>query len=134
MTNKDRVIKEFSLKPFGTKGWFSSKQVSCPLCGRSDKFGIKFNDKGGGSIHCFYDEHKESLYSYLKKIGKKDLLRFNKEEHLEELLETIDEETLFEPEKASESTVEEIKKPFGYKPLERGDEYLKSRYFTDYHY
>ena len=134
MKNKDKVIREFGLKSFGTKGWYSSKRVTCPKCGRSDKFGIKFNARGGGSVHCFYDEYKDSLYKYLKGLGKEKLLTFSKDPELEIIQQSISEDMLNTSYIEQTDTIQEITMPIGYKSLEKDDKYLKSRYFTDYHY
>jgi hypothetical protein len=69
--DKNKIINVFGLKKFGGKGWYSGNSLKCKECSRSDKFGINFElDR----VHCFYDDYKTNIKSYLKGIGRGDLL------------------------------------------------------------
>jgi hypothetical protein len=123
LINKERIVKEFNLKPFGSKGWMSSSNIKCPLCGRSDKIGILFTNKGG-VVHCFYEHEGISLNKYLKEIGRGDLIEgeyYSKpiEEKLENSFEIYNR-------KVEVGGLEEKEKPFKYRRIYY-DEYLDSR-------
>jgi Zn ribbon nucleic-acid-binding protein len=66
---ESKVIEELQLVPFGGKGWMGGDNLVCPECNKSGKFGIKFSDNGG-AVHCFICDYSESIYKYLKRIGK----------------------------------------------------------------
>lgn len=70
--NKARIISLFSLKNFGQKG-FMKGQLFCPECGKNDKFGVIFLDKGAVT-HCFYCSVSIPLWKILKDLGHTDLL------------------------------------------------------------
>jgi len=128
---REKIIKEFNLKPFGQKGWLKSDDVNCPQCSRSDKFGIKFT-KRGGVTHCFYCHQGFSLYRILKEKGRTDLLSKDEIEVeefnlLKDLEVKIANKTDFTPPKT-------VKKPIGYKPLKEKNNYLDSRNFSKKHY
>ena len=75
--NKDKVIEELGLKYFGAKGWMSSDETACPVCGRKDKFGILFTPTGGVT-HCFYNcSDNMSLGKYLRHIKREDLILYS---------------------------------------------------------
>ena len=38
--DKDRIISDFNLTPFGTQGWMTNKSMECPFCGKSGKWGL----------------------------------------------------------------------------------------------
>lgn len=72
--NKDRIISQLSLVPFGNKGWMHSDSTVCIFgCDRSDKFGIKFLDRGG-VVMCMRCGESTSLHVYLLKINRRDLV------------------------------------------------------------
>ena len=72
--NKDRIIKELSLIPFGNKGWMHSEETVCSFgCERSDKFGIKFTERGG-VVKCMRCGESTSLFNYLLKTNRKHLI------------------------------------------------------------
>ena len=52
MIDKDRLIEEFNLKPFGGLGWVGAKDLVCPTCGKDKKVGIYINISGSGSVNC----------------------------------------------------------------------------------
>ena len=70
--NKELIIKEFSLKNFGSKGWMRG-DLHCPECGHSDKFGVIFIGNSG-ITNCMRCSIKAPLARFLKSIGRKDLL------------------------------------------------------------
>lgn len=130
MINKEQVIKELGLRKFGHKGWMKSPDLKCPKCGRSDKFGIKFNEKGGGTAHCFYEVGEGmSLYRFLKHIGRDDLIIYEKGlRSIDMSLESLknDEEFIYqEPDTKKE--------PKGYKRI-FFDDYLDERGFEPEQY
>ena len=50
--DKEQIIVDFGLKPFGSQGWMTNKDMECPYCGKSGKWGIIFNDTGIATFHC----------------------------------------------------------------------------------
>jgi len=70
--NKDKIVKEFHLKRFGSKEWMRG-DLCCPSCGKSDKFGVLFVDNSGVT-RCFYCSQSIPLWKILKDIGRSDLL------------------------------------------------------------
>lgn len=125
-----KVVNEYKLKPFGAKGWYSSADFVCPICGKYDKFGVKFVGKGG-TVHCFYENHRESLWSYLKRANKTHLLNVEMEVEITDYIS----ENLFAFEiKPKNTEYKPISKPMGSKLLPKNDPYLDSRKFNQYHY
>jgi hypothetical protein len=125
--NKERVISELSLIEFGSKGWMNSSQTQCPTCGKYDKFGILFTYRGG-TTHCFYNCGQNlSLYSYLLKIGREDLVEKERQLSVSQKLPTIEKEEIEEEE------LPEVKLPKGYERI-YFDKYLKDRSFKSFQY
>ena len=122
--NKDKIISEFSLRSFGSKGWLRGK-LACPECNRSDKFGITFKDKGGVA-HCFYCSISLPLGKILKDIGRSDLCEFDREYEGVKELKSLREEKL-------PLTVNIAKLPLGFKKI-KNDYYLDRRGFTEEQY
>lgn len=124
--NKNRVIEQLDLRSFGQKGWMRSSSCSCPECGKSDKFGIKF-EKFSGSVHCFYDDFSESIVKYLKRIGRSDLVDEDGTVSLDFKVKVFDK-VVTEKEELSERSLpilfEEVK----------SDKYLDNRNFLLQHY
>lgn len=78
--DKDEIIQELNLKPFGSAGWFSDKNNPCPYCDKGKKWGIHFNEQGtNGNFHCFKCGVKTTLKKFLEKIQKIDLAKVNYE-------------------------------------------------------
>jgi hypothetical protein len=73
--DKERIIEEFALTPFGARGWLTNKDMECPFCGKAGKWGIIFNDTGLATFHCWKCPRKTSVYEFLKKVGRKDLAK-----------------------------------------------------------
>jgi len=125
--NKDKVIEELGLKYFGAKGWMSSDETACPVCGRKDKFGILFTPTGGVT-HCFYNcSDNMSLGKYLRHIKREDLILYEREVSIGIKLPTI------EIEEVEEEELPEVKLPKGYIRT-YFDKYLNTRNFRSYQY
>lgn len=130
--DKQTIIDEFSLKPFGARGWMRSNQLVCPSCAQNDEFSIKFTDDGG-VMHCLHSKscnnYSTSLYNYLKGIGKLDLIIYEKTIKLDEFPDFSE----------SNEVIEEISElplrrpPIGFRRVEF-DEYLNGRNFDEKHY
>jgi hypothetical protein len=130
MLNKEKIISEFNLVTFGSKGWMHSSKSTCPKCNKWDKFGILFTPKGG-IINCFYCKEPKSLYKYLKEIGRDDLI------NNEKVFKTIDEtlSSLKESNNINHNNdlLQEVKLPNGLKKV-YFDKYLNNRGFTPEQY
>jgi hypothetical protein len=122
--DKQQIIKSFQLKPFGSKGWLRGS-LSCPDCGRNDKFAILFGDKGGVS-HCFYCSTAYPLFRLLKNIGREDLLD-KQYEHKENItLAPLNQLNV-----SDDNLTAEL--PIGYRRI-KFDQYLSDRGFTEDQY
>lgn len=131
--DKEEVIAGLSLKRFGTQGWMQNKTIPCPWCGRGgEKLGIKFSDKGGGVCNCYYCGSKKSIFEYLEKIGREDLIKQGYENSVKygnKLTSLVEEE-----EKEEENLeVKKVSLPKKLEPL-KNHPYLDDRGFTDRHY
>lgn len=128
--NRDRIVNEFGLKRFGSKGWLTSSTLYCPVCGKSDKIGILFISKGG-VVHCFHENHyKESIKSYLIKIGRTDLI----EEFSAPVSIHREIPSLYNVEEESKvNELPEKRLPIGFIPID-SHPYLRDRGFLPYHY
>lgn len=125
--NKEQIINEFDLIPFGGKGWLRSDALNCPHCNRSDKFGILFTSKGGVT-HCFREcANNLSLAGYLKEIGRKDLILYETEVSLNTKLKSLKKEVEIIPE------LPEVSLPKGYRRI-YFDSYLRGRNFKSHQY
>jgi len=125
----EKLTEDYKLHPFGAKGWMGSDDLKCPYCGRSEKFGILFTDKGGVT-HCFYDcGDNLSLPAYLRKIGRDDLVSKDRIISVERPLI----EPIFGVREEEEVEIEEVKIPIGFKRIYY-DKYLEGRGFEDYQY
>jgi hypothetical protein len=128
MLNKEKIIQSLSLKFYGAKGWMRSNSCECPDCSHSDKFGILFV-KDSGLVKCQRCNYSTSLYNYLKRIDRKDLISFKKEYNLLGKL----------PELIKKKEIEVVdslpnkRPPFGFKRIYY-DDYLDSRGFEPYQY
>lgn len=72
--NIEKFNEDFSLRPFGAKGWKNSKLLSCPHCGKDyTKFGVLLLEKGG-VYKCFRCDIKGSIFRLLKLIDRRDLI------------------------------------------------------------
>lgn len=129
MLNKQKIIQELSLWQTGAKGFYSGKGLVCPVCGRSDKFAVKFDDKRGGGYNCFHGScgAKGSIFKYLKGIGRFDLLD---KEHYVTIQSNI--KSIFEN---TEEVIQLKEKslPIGFKLILQ-DDYLDERGFLSHHY
>lgn len=118
--NKELIIKEFSLKNFGSKGWMRG-DLHCPECGHSDKFGIIFDDKGGVA-NCMRCSISLPLGKVLRDIGRKDLLSYEESFQVKNTLPSLRLEKL-------EKEESEVLLPIRLMPVKYND-YLDSRGFT----
>lgn len=121
--NKDLIVKELGLVRFGQKNWMKAKGLSCPHCGKDDKFGILISSQTKAIVHCFYGCPIESLRDYLKRIGRIDLLQYEEDIDIRQKLEDLIKE-----EEELDLTMEEKKLPIGYKRI-YDSEYLNNRGF-----
>ena len=124
--NKNRVIEQLDLRSFGQKGWMRSSLCSCPECGRSDKFGIKF-EKSSGSVHCFHDDFSESIFKYLGRIGRDDLVDDDGTVSIDFKINRVDEK------KEEDKELVERFLPILFEEV-RKDKYLDDRNFLLQHY
>lgn len=125
---KQKLIDEFNLKPFGAKGWMRADDLKCPVCNRSEKFGILFTEKGGVS-HCFFEcGDNLSLVKYLKHINREEFIIYEQEFSINDKLKP-----LFGDNKEELKELQEIDLPKGFKRI-YSDEYLTERNFTDWQY
>jgi hypothetical protein len=123
--DKNKIINVFGLKKFGGKGWYSGNSLKCKECSRSDKFGINFElDR----VHCFYDDYKTNIKSYLKGIGRGDLLG---EESLSIDLNFKSFNKIIENIEVCQLPIKSL--PIGFKNIYQ-DDYLDSRGFLREHY
>lgn len=130
--DRNRVIESLHLHSFGAKGWLSSKQLSCPICGKRDKIGIYLDDKGGGLFNCFKCGSKGSIFKFLIQSGLKDLISQDEQTqvYLQEKLENFLSVTKIDTE---EIDCKEVAKPLGFKSIEY-DKYLEQRGWTSEQY
>jgi len=130
--DKQRIIEEFNLKPFGQKGWYRSNSFICPNCGQSDEFAVLFVPNGG-IVHCLHgktcNNYKTSLHNYLKVIGKADLVNYEKSIELSAF------PSFYEEIEVIEGNMPLVKKnlPIAFKRI-NFDSYLKDRNFLPEHY
>lgn len=127
--DKERVIAEFNLKTFGVKGWKQSKTLSCPYCGKTDRFGFLFL-KDGGVVHCFKCDTRDSIFNYLKIVGRSDLIEHQKQTSI---FNPISRFSLRKSEESEEVGLSLIKVPIGSKNI-KNSAYLEGRNFNKYHY
>lgn len=130
--DRNKVIESLHLRSFGAKGWLSSKQLSCPICGKRDKIGIYLDDKGGGLFNCFKCNSKGSIFKLLIQSGLKDLISQDEQiqVYLQEKLENFLSVNKIDTE---EIGCEEVPKPLGFRSIEY-DEYLEQRGWTSEQY
>jgi len=124
--NQSRVIEQLNLRSFGQKGWMRSLFCSCPQCGRSDKFGVKF-EKSSGSVHCFYDDFSESIVKYLERIGRDDLVNNDGTVSIDFKISGVDKE------KREEKKLIECSLPILFEEV-LDNKYLNDRNFLLQHY
>lgn len=121
------LIDELKLKPIGSGGWFTAKDLLCPECNKADgKFGIKRIEEAG-LVNCWRCGYKDSLFGYLYKVGKHNFIHHGKKYEY-----TANLENVFAP-STNEIILPEIKLPYGFKIITY-DEYLAGRGFTKYQY
>lgn len=125
--NRDKLVKDLKLKPFGQKGWLSNQEIKCPQCGRTGKIGFNIN-KPPGVVHCFICEYSQSIITYLKSIDRSDLYSFEKTISIEDKIGEIDSK--YKNKDIERISLEEIEMPRGFKRIYE-NEYLRNRGYTD---
>ena len=139
--DKEQIIVDFGLKPFGSQGWMTNKGMECPYCGKSGKWGIIFNDTGIATFHCWKCPRKVSLYEFLKKLGRTDLAKKTytvKPDEIDKcpkLVSNDEDKPLWvqEEELVKEEDLKPVSLPLRLKPLVN-DSYLNNRGFREEHY
>lgn len=134
--DKEKIVEAFALTPFGSQGWLTNKNMPCPFCGKSGKWGIIFNESGGATFHCWKCPRKTSLWEFLKKLGRGDLARITHEVTPESVCPSVGElqteESLWmggaEGQLSSDFEIKPVTLPLRLKPLV-DDEYLNGRGF-----
>ena len=135
------ITEEFHLVPFGSQGWLSNREMPCPFCGKSGKWGIIYNSTGGGTFHCWKCPRKTSLWEFLKKVGRLDLAKGSFAPKMNELGscpkigEVVANESAWmaETEQVKERELKPVTLPLRLKPLV-DDPYLNERGFRPEHY
>jgi len=128
MLNKNRIISELSLRPFGNKGWLHSENTPCMFgCGKSDKFGILFL-KDGAIVKCMRCSEANSLFNYLLHINRKDLIE-GFSAPIRDELKVIGEVK----EEKKDTEIREVTLPKGFKRI-YFDDYLDERGFKPHQY
>ena len=130
MIRADKIISEFSLKPFGAKGWMKNDKLACPSCGRGGKFGFKISDVGG-RVHCFICDYSANIYKYLKSTGRSDLISTDREYSAKAPIKF--NFSRFSDEESGEDILPEVEMPFGCKNILH-DDYLNKKGFTENDY
>ena len=128
--DKDELIAELNLRPFGQKGWMTSKG-DCPYCGKGGKNALIFTEDSHSAIyHCFKCGTVKGVRDYLVKIDMKDLIskEYRMSKKSVNLTPLIKEE-----EGVEEEELKEARLPIGLKPLVN-DPYLDKRHFLKEHY
>lgn len=136
--DRERIIDALGLKPFGSQGWLSNKDMECPFCGKKGKWGVIFNLEGGATFHCWKCPRKTPLYEFLKKIGRTELMKKTFEGDVRTTLKPLETQEavsdwMLGDQPLTEEELKPAKLPFRLKPLEH-DEYLDSRGFQPWHY
>ena len=135
------ITEEFHLVPFGSQGWLSNREMPCPFCGKSGKWGIIYNSTGGGTFHCWKCPRKTSLWEFLKKVGRLDLAKgsfapkMNELDSCPKIGEAVANESAWmaETEQVEERELKPVTLPLRLKPLV-DDPYLNERGFRPEHY
>lgn len=141
--DKEQIISDFNLTPFGSQGWLTNKDMECPFCGKAGKWGIIFNMNGVATFHCWKCPRKVSVYEFLKKLNRTDLAKRSYTVKPNELdtCPKIGEDFQGEmsnwmkegEEVAEQEELKPVHLPLRLKPLE-DDEYLNNRGFQPEHY
>lgn len=140
--DKDAIIAEFNLVKFGTQGWLTNRNMECPFCGKTGKWGIIFNESGIATFHCWKCPRKTSLYEFLKKLNKTSLAKktfvpntakdLDKCPRLDAEIQ-MDKANWMEEEESEEFKITPVSLPLRLKPLVH-DAYLDGRGFKECHY
>lgn len=139
--DKERIISEFNLSPFGAQGWLTNKDMPCPFCGKMGKWGVIFNQDGRATFHCWKCPRKVSVFEFLKKLGRLDLTKRAYSVKLNELedcpkigeLQVEHSKWMDSDESEAKQELKPVVLPLRIKPLV-DDPYLDSRGFKKEHY
>ena len=139
--DKERIISEFNLSPFGAQGWLTNKDMPCPFCGKMGKWGVIFNQDGRATFHCWKCPRKVSVFEFLKKLGRLDLTKRSYSVKLNELedcpkigeLQVEHSKWMDSDESKAKQELKPVVLPLRIKPLV-DDPYLDSRGFKKEHY
>ena len=140
--DKEQIIADFNLTPFGSQGWLTNKDMDCPFCGKAGKWGIIFNMNGVATFHCWKCPRKVSVYEFLKKLGRTDLakrsytVKPNELENCPKIGDIQGETSKWmegDAEQVQEEELKPVTLPLRLKPLV-DDEYLNNRGFRPEHY
>lgn len=139
--DKERIISEFNLSPFGAQGWLTNKDMPCPFCGKMGKWGVIFNQDGRATFHCWKCPRKVSVFEFLKKLGRLDLTKRAYSVKLNELedcpkigeLQVEHSKWMDSDESETKQELKPVVLPLRIKPLV-DDPYLDSRGFKKEHY
>jgi hypothetical protein len=139
--DKERIISEFNLSPFGAQGWLTNKDMPCPFCGKMGKWGVIFNQDGRATFHCWKCPRKVSVFEFLKKLGRLDLTKRSYSVKLNELedcpkigeLQVEHSKWMDSDESEAKQELKPVVLPLRIKPLV-DDPYLDSRGFKKEHY
>ena len=119
--NKSRIIQELNLAPFGNKGYMRSNECECIFgCRKSDKLGILFLSDGAIAT-CMRCGESTSLYVYLRKINRAELIEGYSAPIKNELF-LLDKEKEIEEENKKQT----VSLPRGFSPI-FFDDYLEDR-------
>lgn len=139
--DKERIISEFNLSPFGAQGWLTNKDMPCPFCGKMGKWGVIFNQDGRATFHCWKCPRKVSVFEFLKKLGRLDLTKRSYSVKLNELedcpkigeLQVEHSKWMDSDDSETKQELKPVVLPLRIKPLV-DDPYLDSRGFKKEHY
>lgn len=124
--DKDKIINELALQPFGNKGWMSASNLECGECHEIGKFAILFI-QNSGLVHCFKCSYKTSLFNYLRTIKRLDLIEKTSASYTD-IIKSVREES-----RVSQKSVNVCDLPRGFKRC-YFDDYLDERGFTPEQY
>lgn len=123
-----QLIDELGLTPSGGGGWYSSKGIECPECNKGGgKFGIKIKEGDSALVNCWRCGYKDSIFSFLFKINKLELVQNGKKYDYTEDLGNVFAK------KAECEELPEEQLPRGFKLIHHHP-YLKERGFQCWQY
>lgn len=124
--DRKKIINALDLRPFGAKGWFTNHKLICPWCGKSEKLGFLFENKG--VVHHLKCGERHTLYRYLKDTNRLDLWGNERPTVRIQPIVSIKEGMI-----KKEFILPEKKLPIGFRRVTE-NAYLDSRGFLEEHY